>query len=211
MDKAIKAVFEAILVGDIKTAQKETRAAVEDGILAETILNQGLIPAMDEVGSLFEKGEYYLPEMLVSAQTMKECLRFLRPLLIESDVPPVGKVVIGTVKGDLHDIGKNLVGMMLEGAGFAVTDLGTDVSPDQFIAEVKETKPDIVAMSALLSTTMVQFKTTIEALKEAEVLECVKVFVGGAPITEAYAKEIGADGYAPDASQAASLAKKMIS
>jgi 5-methyltetrahydrofolate--homocysteine methyltransferase len=206
----MKSISEAIIEGEVDTALEQTKAGLKSGLKAEEILNQGLIPAMGEVGKLFETGKYFLPEMLVAAHAMKGCLQILRPLLTESDVAPVGKVVIGTVQGDLHDIGKNLVGMMLEGAGFAVVDLGTDVTPQQFIDAVEEIKPDIVAMSALLSTTMIQFKVTINALKEAGALGSVKVMVGGAPITADYAKEVGADGYAADASQASSLAMKLI-
>ncbi len=210
MEPLMKSIFEAIIEGEVDTALEQTKAGLKSGLKAEEILNQGLIPAMGEVGKLFETGKYFLPEMLVAAHAMKGCLQILRPLLTESDVAPVGKVVIGTVQGDLHDIGKNLVGMMLEGAGFAVVDLGTDVTPQQFIDAVEEIKPDIVAMSALLSTTMIQFKVTINALKEAGALDSVKVMVGGAPITSDYAKEVGADGYAADASQASSLAMKLI-
>jgi len=210
VEPLMKSIFEAIIEGEVDTALEQTKAGLKSGLKAEEILNQGLIPAMGEVGKLFETGKYFLPEMLVAAHAMKGCLQILRPLLTESDVAPVGKVVIGTVQGDLHDIGKNLVGMMLEGAGFAVVDLGTDVTPQQFIDAVEEIKPDIVAMSALLSTTMIQFKVTINALKEAGALDSVKVMVGGAPITSDYAKEVGADGYAADASQASSLAMKLI-
>ncbi len=210
MNKGLENIYEAILEGQMETAKEQTQVGIDAKIPAGEILNQGLIRAMGEVGSRFEKGECFLPEMLISARAMKECLSLLRPLLIESDVPPVGTVVLGTVQGDLHDIGKNLVGMMLEGAGFTVTDLGVDVSPEQFVTAVQETKPDIVAMSALLTTTMQHIKVTIKALKEAGVLEGTKVIVGGAPVTEAFAQEVGADGFAPDASQASSLATEMI-
>ena len=165
---------------------------------------------MSEIGQQFEAGEVYVPEMLISAKSMKFGLELLRPHLIEADVKPLGKVVIGTVQGDLHDIGKNLVGMMMEGAGFEVIDLGVDVKPEELIEAVKENQPDIVAMSALLTTTMGNMKTAITMLQEAGIKDSIKVMIGGAPVTQDYADEIGADGFSIDASQAASLAKKLV-
>jgi 5-methyltetrahydrofolate--homocysteine methyltransferase len=165
---------------------------------------------MSEVGRMFEEGEYYVPEMLIAARAMQAGLAILKPLLIASDVQATGKVVIGTVQGDLHDIGKNLVGMMLEGAGFELVDLGTDVQADQFVQAVRDHQPDVVAMSALLTTTMPSMKNTIDALNQAGVRDGVKVIIGGAPVTEEYAKDIGADGFGADASRAASLANELV-
>ena len=189
--------------GLVKQALNESRPP-------EQILNEGLISGMAEVGRLFEEGEFFVPEMLIAARAMKAGLELLRPHLAAANVKAVGKVIIGTVQGDLHDIGKNLVGMMLEGAGFEVVDLGTDVSPDKFVAAVKEHQPDLVGCSALLTTTMPKMKTTIEALTEAGLRGSVKVMIGGAPVTEKYAAEIGADLYAPDASSAANRAKQAV-
>ena len=186
------------------------QAALDAGIPPGTILNDGLISAMAEVGRLFEEGEYFVPEMLIAARAMKAGLEILQPHLVDAGVEPLGKVAIGTVKGDLHDIGKNLVAMMLEGAGFEIVDLGVDVDADAFVGAVKEDGVDLIAMSALLTTTMPSMAKAITALQEADLRGSVKVIVGGAPVTDAYAKEIGADGYAPDASQAATLAKTLI-
>ncbi|RLD02765.1 MAG: cobalamin-binding protein, partial [Chloroflexota bacterium] len=165
---------------------------------------------MGEIGKLFEAGEVYVPEMLISAKSMKFGLELLRPHLVAADVQPIGKVIIGTVQGDLHDIGKNLVGMMMEGVGFEVIDLGTNVKPEELIEAINEHKPDIVAMSALLTTTMGNMKTAISMITEAGLRDTVKVMIGGAPVTQDYADEIGADGFGIDASQAASLAKKLV-
>jgi len=210
MDKKIKPIYEGVIRGDAPSVQQEVQAAIDAGVAAEDILKQGLIPAMGEVGDLFEKGEYFVPEMLIAARAMQRGLELLKPLLASAEVQSTGKVVLGTVQGDLHDIGKNLVGMMLEGAGFELLDLGADVSPEKFTQVVREDQPDILAMSALLTTTMPAMKTTIDALEGAGLRSQVKVMVGGAPITDEYANEIGADGFAPDASRAASLAKKLL-
>jgi 5-methyltetrahydrofolate--homocysteine methyltransferase len=172
------------------------------------ILNEGLIPAMGEVGCRFEAGEYYLPEMLVSAQAMKASLNLLRPLLVERKVEPMGRVVVGTVQGDLHDIGKNLVSMMLEGAGFEVVDLGVDVPPGKFVEAARGAQ--VIGLSALLTTTMPTMGRVIPALKEAGVRDQVKVIVGGAPVTQAFADQIGADGYGPDASSAVRKVKELL-
>jgi 5-methyltetrahydrofolate--homocysteine methyltransferase len=209
-DDNFKSIYQGIVAGDAATVKQEVQIAVDAGFSAEDILKQGLVPAMREVGELFEKGEYYVPEMLISARAMQRGLEILKPLLASAEVDPSGTVVLGTVKGDLHDIGKNLVGMMLEGAGFSLIDLGTDVSADQFVETVQENQPDIVAMSALLTTTMPSMKTTIDALNNAGLRSQVKIMIGGAPVTEEYAKNIGADGFAPDASRAASLALKLL-
>jgi 5-methyltetrahydrofolate--homocysteine methyltransferase len=184
--------------------------ALDAGQAADAILKEGLISAMGEIGQRFEAGEVYVPEMLISAKSMKFGLELLRPHLVEADVQPLGKVVIGTVQGDLHDIGKNLVGMMMEGAGFEVIDLGVDVKPEDLIEAIKENQPDIVAMSALLTTTMGNMKTAIAMMEDAGVKSGLKVMSGGAPVTQDYADEIGADGFSVDASQAANLAKKLV-
>jgi 5-methyltetrahydrofolate--homocysteine methyltransferase len=210
MDKELKPIYEGVIGGDAASVQQDVQAAIDAGIGADDILKQGLIPAMGEVGDRFEKGEYFVPEMLISARAMQSGLVLLKPLLASAEVQSTGKVVLGTVQGDLHDIGKNLVGMMLEGAGFELVDLGADVSPDKFAQAVQENQPDILAMSALLTTTMPAMKTTIDALEGAGLRSQVKVMVGGAPITDEYANGIGADGFAPDASRAASLAKKLV-
>jgi len=199
-----------VIDGNATSVPELVKQAMSEGVPAEKILNQGLISGMAEVGRLFEEGEFFVPEMLIAARAMKAGLALLRPHLAAANVKAVGKVVIGTVQGDLHDIGKNLVGMMLEGAGFEVVDLGTDVSPDKFVAAVKEHKPDLVGCSALLTTTMPKMKTTIQALTEAGLRGSVKVMIGGAPVTEKYAAEIGADLYAPDASSAANRAKQIV-
>jgi 5-methyltetrahydrofolate--homocysteine methyltransferase len=209
VDERLKSLFEAVLTGDMEGTQAAVQAALEAEITAEVILNEALIPAMGEVGRLFEIGDYFVPEMLVSARAMKAGLEIIKPLLVESGVEPVGKIAIGTVKGDLHDIGKNLVAMMLEGAGFVIQDLGTDVPPEEFIAAIQQ-GTDIVGLSALLTTTMPAMETTIQAIKAAGLRDQVKVMIGGAPVTAEYAERIGADGYAPDASQAVTLAKKLL-
>jgi 5-methyltetrahydrofolate--homocysteine methyltransferase len=206
----IEAIYEAVLDGDAATAKTEVEAALEAGISAADILNKGCIPAMVEVGRLFEVGEKFVPEMLISARAMKEGMAILQPYLVEAGVEPVGKVILGTVVGDLHDIGKNLVRMMLEGTGFEVIDLGVDVSPQRFVEAVKEHQPHYVGLSALLTTTMPGMKATIEALEKDGVREQVMVMVGGAPVTEQFAEQIGADLYAPDASAAASRAKALL-
>ena len=210
MDEKLKAIYDGVVEGDNASVQQHVQEALGAGMNASVILNEGLIPAMAEVGRLFEEGEYFVPEMLVSARAMQEGLNLLKPHLLAGDIKPMGKVVAGTVKGDLHDIGKNLVCMMLEGAGFTIQDLGADVSPDAFVEAVRQGDVDLVAMSALLTTTMSNMKITIQALEEAGLRGQVKVMIGGAPVTEAYAQQIGADGYAPDASRAVKLAQKLI-
>jgi 5-methyltetrahydrofolate--homocysteine methyltransferase len=209
MDENLKAIYDAILEGDMENTAGGVQAALDADTTPSEILNEALISAMDKVGQLFENGEYFVPEMLVAARAMKAGLDILKPLLVDSGVDPVGKVVVGTVKGDLHDIGKNLVAMMLEGAGFEIVDLGTDVSPEQFVEAIKE-GADVAGLSALLTTTMPAMEETIKAIEEAGLRDQVKVIIGGAPVTADYAKQIGADGYAPDASQAATLAKEFI-
>jgi len=206
----LKAVYEAVLDGNAPAAQAGVKAAIAEGIPAETILKRGLIDAMAEVGRLFEENEYFVPEMLVSARAMQSGLSLLKPLLADAGAASAGKVVIGTVKGDLHDIGKNLVAMMLEGAGFEVIDLGTDVTPEKFVKAVVENKAQVIGMSALLTTTMGSMGTTIKALVEAGLRDKVKVMIGGAPVTDGFAKQVGADGYSPDASSAVRLARSLI-
>jgi 5-methyltetrahydrofolate--homocysteine methyltransferase len=206
----IETIYNAVLDGNAPAAKAGVEAAIAEGIPADKILKEGLIGAMAEVGRLFEENEYFVPEMLVAARAMQGGLGLLKPHLAEAGTTSAGKVVIGTVKGDLHDIGKNLVAMMLEGAGFEVVDLGTDVAPDKFVKAVLEHQPGVVAMSALLTTTMPSMKGTIAALEEAGVRGKVKVMIGGAPVTDSFAKQIGADGYSPDASSATRLAKSLL-
>jgi 5-methyltetrahydrofolate--homocysteine methyltransferase len=201
---------QSVIDGEMSITQVLVQKALAEKMPPEQILKDGLISAMEEVGRRFECGEFYVPEMLISARAMKSGLVLLRPHLTAAKVQPIGKVVIGTVQGDLHDIGKNLVGMMLEGAGFEVIDLGADVSPEKYVAAVKEHQPDLVACSALLTTTMPRMENVIRLLKQAELRHRVKVIIGGAPVTDKYAIDIGADGFAPDAGSAASLAKALI-
>jgi 5-methyltetrahydrofolate--homocysteine methyltransferase len=210
MHDTVKEIYEGILNGDQALVQEQVQAALAQDLPARTILQEGLIAAMDRVGELFERSEFYVPEMLISARAMKAGLEILRPELMEDEVETVGHVVIGTVEGDLHDIGKKLVAIMLEGAGFQVTDLGVDISPDGFIEAVKDQPVDILALSALLTTTMTSMEATVTAFQEAGLRDSVRIIVGGAPVTEDFAREIGADGYAPDASVAVKLSKNLL-
>lgn len=205
-----KVLMDAVIKGDISTAKEETRNTVEGGASAQEILDEGLIAAMDVVGEQFSKGLIFVPQMLRSAKTMQESVELLKPHFQKQGVTTKGKVVLGTVKGDLHDIGKNLVGMMLEGAGFSLIDLGVDVAPEVFVEKVKEVNAEIVGMSALLSTTMPAMSMTIKALVDSGIRDKVKVMIGGAPVTGKYAQEIGADAYAPDAGSAVIEAKKIV-
>ncbi len=205
----IEDIRQAVIEGQAKAVVPKVEQALADGIPADEILQKGLIDAMAEVGRLFEEGEYFVPEMLIAARAMSAALELLKPHLVETGVEPLGRVAIGTVKGDLHDIGKSLVAMMLEGAGFEIINLGVDVAPEKFVEEAKK-GAQIVAMSALLTTTMPNMKNTIQALKEAGLRDKVKVMIGGAPVTQAYADEIGADGYSPDASSAVRKAKELL-
>lgn len=204
------ALTEAITKGDIKTAVAETQKAMDAGTAIQSIIDEALITAMDEVGEQYSSGRIFVPQMLRSAKTMQECMKLLEPFFQAAGVVSKGKVLLGTVKGDLHDIGKNLVGMMLGGAGFAVTDLGVDVPPEKFVQKVQEIEPDIVGMSALLSTTMPAMGHTVEALQKAGVRDKVKVMIGGAPVTDRFAQEIDADAYAPDAGAAVNKAKTIL-
>jgi 5-methyltetrahydrofolate--homocysteine methyltransferase len=203
-------LYEAVVAGDAKISRSLTEQALAEGVDPLQLVNECMVPAMDEVGRRFESNEYFVPELLISARAMKTALELVRPLLAARGDKPLGRVAIGTVKGDLHDIGKNLVASLLEGGGFEVIDLGVNVAPEKFIATIKEKDATIVAMSALLTTTMPAMKTTIEALKQAGVREKVKVLIGGAPITQKYAEEIGADGYSENAVGAVALAKKAV-
>ena len=205
-----KALTDAVIKGDIQTAVAETQSALDAGSNVQDILDKGLIAAMDEVGEKFSTGQMFVPQMLRSAKTMQECMKLIKTLFQEGQLSAKGKVVIGTVRQDLHDIGKNLVAMMMEGAGFSITDLGVDVSPKDFTQKAQEVGADIVAMSALLSTTMPAMRETIEALQEAGIRDKVKVMIGGAPVTENFASEIKADSYAPDAGSAVIAAKKLL-
>jgi len=210
MVEPLETLYTHIVEGNHKMAAAVVQQALESGVEPGTVLNQSMLTAMAEVGRLFEEGEYFVPEMLLSARAMQAGLAVLKPHLVAADVKPRGKVVAGTVQGDLHDIGKNLVCMMLEGAAFEILDLGADVTPAKFVEAVQESGADLVAMSALLTTTMGNMRATIEALKAAGLRERVKVMVGGAPLSQTYADQIGADGYAPDASRAVALACALI-
>lgn len=210
MESILAVIHQGVMEGDMGLTQEKVQEAIDAGVGPGVILQDSLIPAMAEVGKLFEEGEYFVPEMLIAARAMKAGLALLRPLLVAADVKPAGKVAAGTVKGDLHDIGKNLVGMMCEGAGFEVKDLGKDITPEQFVAEIKNYQPDILGMSALLTTTMRAMGHTIKALEEAGLRDKVKVMVGGAPVTQSFADQIDADGYASNAASAAELAKKLV-
>ena len=201
---------KSVINGDQNATRDQVHAALAENIPPEKVLTDGLIAAMTEVGRLFENGEFFIPEMLVSARAMKGGLAILRPQLAAANIKEVGKVVIGTVQGDLHDIGKNLIGMMLEGAGFEVIDLGVDVSPEKYVAAVRNHHPDLIGCSALLTTTMPRMKDIILALQAAGLRDSVKVMVGGAPVTAQYARDIGADFYAPDAASAAQGARQLI-
>jgi len=205
----LQAMADAVERGDQKAAVQATQEALDAGLAPEQILNEGLIAGMSSIGIKFKNNEVFIPEVLIAARAMSGAMGILEPKLVETGVQPRGKVVIGTVKQDLHDIGKNLVAMMLKGGGFHVTDLGVDVSPEKYVAAVEENHPQIVAMSALLTTTMPNMKAVVEALKEAG-LDGVKIIVGGAPVTQDFADQIGADGYAADAGSAVDLAHDLI-
>ncbi len=203
-------LYNAVLSGDAKTAAAVTKEAIADNMDPLELVTKHMVPAMDEVGRRFECEEYFVPELLLAARAMKGSLALIRPLLAAQGAEPAGRVAIGTVKGDLHDIGKNLVASMLEGGGFEVIDLGTDVAPEKFVEAVKDRSANVVCLSALLTVTMPSMKTTIEALAKSGVRDRVKVLVGGAPVTEQYASEIGADGYGENANVAVHLARKLL-
>jgi len=201
---------QALIEGDDQTVAELTRRALDEDHPAETILNDALISGMEKVGELFEQGEYFVPELLLAARAMQGAMEVLRPLLAASDYQPTGKVVMGTVQGDLHDIGKKLVAMMLEGSGFEVIDLGADVPPERFVGAVEESGAQLVGLSALLTTTLPAMEATVSALRETELPTQVKVMIGGAPVTSTFAQDVGADGYAPDASSAVALARRLM-
>ena len=209
-DELLKQLYDATLVGNKPTVLELTNAGLGMALGPETLLYDALIPSLEEVGARFERGDFFVPEMLIAGKAMAAALEVLRPLLAETGAEPIGKIVMGTVKGDVHDIGKNLVNIMFEGAGFEVIDLGVQVAPEKFVAAVEEHKPDILGFSAFLTTTMPMFKANINALQKAGLREAVIVMVGGAPVTQEYADVVGADGYAADASAAVAKAKELI-
>ncbi len=198
---------EFVKTGKAKETAERVQTLIDEGKEPEAIMKEGLIPAMDEVGDLFQKGEYFVPEMLVAARAMQQGLEVIKPKLVASGIEPIGKVVVGTVKGDLHDIGKNLVVMALEGAGFEVIDLGTDVPPEKFVEAIKQHGPHVVGMSALLTTTMLAMKDTIKAIEDAGVRDKVKIMIGGAPIRQEYCDEISADFYGADSTAGRNYAR----
>jgi 5-methyltetrahydrofolate--homocysteine methyltransferase len=204
----LKALADAIIKGDQNTAVAITKAALSEGVTAKDILDNGLIAGMDVVGVRFKRNEVYIPEVLISARAMKSATELLEPELVKAGVEPIGKFMIGTVMGDLHDIGKNLVAMMLKGAGFNVIDIGIDVKPEGFVEKAKSTGAPLIGMSALLTTSMPALDKTLKAMKAAGIT--AKIMIGGAPVTQGYADKIGADGYAPDAASAVDVAKKLL-
>ncbi len=206
-----EALQQAIINGKNKDSLALTEALLAEGVTAKQILDEGMIPGMNVVGEKFKNNEFYVPEVLIAARAMKAAMDLVRPKLLEAKVEPKGRVAIATVRGDLHDIGKNLVAMMLEGAGYDIIDLGVDCSPEQFVDAVVSQGAGLIAMSALLTTTMPSMKETVDALKEAGVRDKAKVMIGGAPVTQQYADEIGADGYSADAASAVDLANSLIS
>ena len=211
MSEILSELSTAIIEGKLDDIVDLTKDALDEGLGAKQILDQGLMPGMDHVGVEFKAGNMFVPEVLRSARAMQASMELIKPLLADSGADMTGKVLLGTVKGDLHDIGKNLVSMMCEGAGFEVKDLGKDIAPEAFVEAVKEFEPDVLGMSALLTTTMRTMEHTIKALEEAGVRDKVKIMIGGAPVTQAFSDQIGADGYASNAASAAELAKKFVS
>ena len=210
-DELLRQLYDFTLVGNAPEVLSLTNQGLAMGLGPEMLLYEALIPSLEEVGGRFERGDFFVPEMLIAGRAMAGALEVLRPLLAETGAEPIGKIVMGTVKGDVHDIGKNLVNIMFEGAGFEVIDLGVQVSPEKFIDAIKEHKPDIVGFSAFLTTTMPMFKANINALQKAGMREQVIIMVGGAPVTQEYADVVGADGYASDASAAVVRAKELLS
>jgi 5-methyltetrahydrofolate--homocysteine methyltransferase len=205
----LETIYKNVIAGQAQEVEQGVQGALDQGIEADVILNESLIPAMGEVGKRFEEGEFFVPEMLISARAMKAGLAILKPYLVDSGVESAGIVAIGTVQGDLHDIGKNLVAVMLEGAGFEVRDLGVDVPPETFVDAANE-GAQVIGLSALLTTTMPKMEQTIQALREANVLNKVSIIIGGAPVTESYAQQIGADAFAPDASSATRVVRQLV-
>lgn len=203
-------LYESILTGDAESTVQITKDALAADVDPQQLVTDYMIPAMDEVGRRFENAEYFVPELLIAARAMKGALQLLRPLLAERGVQPVGRVVIGTVKGDLHDIGKGLVASMLEGGGFEVVDLGVDVPPEKFVTEAQQSNADVIAVSALLTTTMTGMKAVIQAVRDADLPSECKVIIGGAPVTQQFADTIGADGYSDSASGAVALVRQLV-
>jgi 5-methyltetrahydrofolate--homocysteine methyltransferase len=201
---------KSVISGNLAKVKKLTQALIDEAVSPLDIINQGLIAGMGVVGARFKNGEMYVPEVLVAARAMSSGIEMVKPLLVDQEIPSAGKVLLGTVKGDLHDIGKNLVGMMLESRGYTVINAGIDVPPEKFVAAIKEQKPHILAMSALLTTTMLHMKDTIELMKEEGIKDQVKVIIGGAPISQDFADEVGADGFAPDAASAVDLCNRLL-
>lgn len=210
MSRMYEQLSTAILEGDVEKAPKAVQRALNEGLVPKDILDNGLVVGMNEVGVRFKAGDMFVPEVLMSADAMQAALRILRPALVASGAKLIGKIVLGTVKGDLHDIGKNLVGMMCEGGGFEVVDLGFNVDPEKFVDAIKQVKPEIIGMSALLTTTMRAMALTIRAVEEAGLRDKVKIMVGGAPVDAAFAERIGADGYGSNAPAGVDLAKKFV-
>lgn len=210
IEPKLQQLYDGIVNGNTKQAKEAAQSALDSGLPPEMVLKDGMIAAMQLVGEYFAKGEYYVPEMLVAARAMQAALAIIRPHLVTAAVASEGKVVLGTVSGDLHDIGKNLVAMMLEGAGFEVIDLGVDVPPNKFVQAIRDNQPSILGLSALLTTTLPNMKATLDAIQAAGMREQVKVIIGGAPVTMEYANKIGADGYARDAGRAVELAKSLV-
>jgi 5-methyltetrahydrofolate--homocysteine methyltransferase len=210
MKNLLQELSENLIGGKKEVVEELTRQTLQNGTEARDILNKGLLPGMEVVGQKFRDFEFFLPEVLVAARAMKAAMEIIKPILVETGVRPVAKVVLGTVRGDLHDIGKNLVGMMLQGAGFEVIDLGIDVTPEKFVEMARQHQVELVGLSALLTTTMVSMKDTVQAFRDAGYRDRVKIMIGGAPVTEEYAIEIGADGYASDAPSATELAKSLL-
>jgi 5-methyltetrahydrofolate--homocysteine methyltransferase len=210
MSDILSEISTLVIEGNFSDMPAKTEAALEEGFEAGEVLNKGLMPGMDHVGVEFKAGNMFVPEVLRSAKTMQAAMDIIRPMLADTDTKTSGKILLGTVKGDLHDIGKNLVGMMCEGAGFEIVDLGKDVEPETFVEAVKEHKPDVLGMSALLTTTMRAMERTIKALEEAGVRDTIKIMVGGAPVTKDFSDQIGADGYAANAASASEIAKRFV-
>jgi 5-methyltetrahydrofolate--homocysteine methyltransferase len=209
-DEILKALYDETLVGNAPRVLELTNEALEQGMGPETLLFEALIPSLEEVGARFERGDFFVPEMLIAGRAMSGALDILRPLLADTGTETIGTFLMGTVKGDVHDIGKNLVDIMLEGAGFNVVDLGVQVAPETFVEAIKEHKPDVVGFSAFLTTTMPMFKVNIEAIEKAGLRDDVIIMVGGAPVTQEYAEAVRADGYAADAATATKLAKELL-
>lgn len=206
----LKEIADNLIQGKAPEVKELVKKALDEGVDVEKVLNEGLIAGMNVVGVKFKANEFYVPEVLIAARAMKSGMEILRPILVEKDVKSAGRVVLGTVKGDLHDIGKNLVGMMLEGAGFEVIDIGVDVAAEKFVEIAKEKKASLIGLSALLTTTMISMKDVVKAVEEADLDSKVKIMIGGAPITQSYADEIGVHGYAPDAASAVDKAKELL-